>query len=371
MKTGRRYIKVTERRVLYYKISEVADLLNISQRTIRYYEQMGLLPSARRTKGRMRLFTEGEVKLLRKIKMYQHDYRMSLENVKQKIVPDLEKFVQQREKGKIKIVVDSTASLPTEILQKYGIEVIPMKVIFGKSVFEDGENMDTAELMKLLDTGRHPPRTKPPDYEEIIAIYNNIYERGGEKIISIHLSSGISDLVFAARKAATYMSHFMDVEVIDSQCMAMGSGLLAVEAAKMAQQEKSFSEIVGSIKKMVPKIKEFLLIDSLEYLTRGKDVHEFLDLLLDFKPVFTTEAGKVKLWTRANSKDEIKEKFVSLASKHKKGVGIMYSALKQDADKLQREIKKRATPVPTLLKTEISTIPSVYFGPKSLGLAVF
>ncbi|MFA5928243.1 MAG: DegV family protein [Candidatus Margulisiibacteriota bacterium] len=371
MKTGRRYIKVTERRINYYKISQVAKDLDISQRTIRYYEQIGLLPSSRRTKGRMRLFSEGEVKLIRKIKELQNEYHMPLENIKAKLQKEVDTFVQEREKGKVKIVVDSTSSLPTEILQKYGIEVIPMKVIFGKSVFEDGENMNTGELIKMLDSGRHNPRTSPPDYEEIVAIYNNVYERGAEKIISIHLSSGISDLVFAAKKASTYMSHFLDVEVIDSQCMALGSGLLAIEAAKMLEKGLSFNEVTAALRKMVPKVKELLLVDSLEYLTRGKDVHEFLGLLLDFKPVFTTENGKVKLLTRADNRDEIKETFVSLAGKTQKSAGIMYSFLKQDADKLHTDLKKVMDPKMSLLKTEISTVPSVYFGPKSLGIAVF
>ncbi|MFH1428319.1 MAG: DegV family protein, partial [Candidatus Margulisiibacteriota bacterium] len=266
MKTGKRYIKVTERRINYYKISEVAKILGVSQRTIRYYEQMGLLPSARRTKGRMRLYTEGEVKLIKKIKGLQTDYRMSLEKIREKIVPDLNEFVEQREKGKIKIVVDSTASLPTSIIQKYGIEVIPMKVIFGKSVFDDGENMNTDELLKQLATGRNTPKTQHPNYEEIIAFYNNIYERGAEKIIAINLSSGISDMVSASRKAAEYMKHLIDIEVIDSRCMALGSGLLAVEAAKMLQAGKDYAEVVSKINQLVPKVKEVLLIDSLDYL---------------------------------------------------------------------------------------------------------
>ena len=370
MKTGRRYIKVTERRHHYYKISEVAELLNVSQRTVRYYEQVGLLPSARRTKGRMRLFTEAEVALLRKIRSLQEDYRMSLEAIREKIQPDIEKCLQRREKSKVKIVVDSTASLPTNILEEYGIEVIPMKVLFGKSVFEDGENMNTVELMAMLKNGRHSPKTSPPDYEEMVSIYNNIYERGAEKIISIHLSSGISDVVYAAKKAATYMSHFLEIEVIDSQCMAMGSGLLAVEAAKLLKADEAFSSVVKTIRQMVPNVKEALLVDSLEYLTRGKDVHNFLDLLLDFKPVFTTENGKVKLLKRADSMSETKDMFLSLMNKKNQGVGIMYSMLKKDADKLHSQVKDGAGQNTTLLKSEISTIPSVYFGPRSLGIAV-
>ena len=371
MKTGRRYIKVTDRRIHYYKISEVAEMLGITQRTIRYYEQISLLPSARRTKGRMRLFNDGEVKLIQKIKEFQQDFKMSLDVIRKKIEPDLASFVQKREKTRVKIVVDSTSSIPPELAEQYGIEVIPMKVVYGKSIFDDGENINNRELAKLLEVGRHNPKTQPPDYGEIIALYNNLYERGAEKIISIHLSSGISDTFFAASKAATYMSHFIDIEVIDSQCIALGSGLLAIEAAKLLADDISFSEVVKAIKKLAKGAKEVLFVDSLKYLTRGKDVHEYLELLLDFKPVFTTVNGKVKLLARAEDKAKAIEILKSVLSKDSKAVGVMFGGNKADADRLFDELQAILGSDFPLIKSEISTIPSVYFGPKSLGIAVY
>ncbi|MFH1428256.1 MAG: DegV family protein, partial [Candidatus Margulisiibacteriota bacterium] len=112
------------------------------------------------------------------------------------------------------------------------------------------------------------------------------------------------------------------------------------------------------------------LIDSLDYLCRGKEVHEYLSLLLDFKPVFTTENGKVNLLVRAGNKNEVLETFIELAGKAKRGAGIMYSGLKKDADKLHKEIKPKTDIPDLIIKTEISAVPSVYFGPKSLGLAI-
>jgi DNA-binding transcriptional MerR regulator len=50
-----------------YKIGEVAERAGVTTRTIRYYEELGLLGESEREKGRHRLYCEGDVARLREL----------------------------------------------------------------------------------------------------------------------------------------------------------------------------------------------------------------------------------------------------------------------------------------------------------------
>jgi MerR family transcriptional regulator, repressor of the yfmOP operon len=64
------------------RIGEVARLLGTTPRTIRYYEEIGLLPAEERESGRHRLYTESDVERLRELLRLKHLLGVSLEELK-------------------------------------------------------------------------------------------------------------------------------------------------------------------------------------------------------------------------------------------------------------------------------------------------
>ena len=56
----------------YYKIGQLASLIAVSPRTIRYYEEIGLLNSMRRLEGRTRVYTDQDCQRLKFIKRLKH-----------------------------------------------------------------------------------------------------------------------------------------------------------------------------------------------------------------------------------------------------------------------------------------------------------
>lgn len=51
----------------YFKIDDVSKLTGLTKRTIRYYEEIGVLPVPQRSKGRVRLYTQDDIDRLQKI----------------------------------------------------------------------------------------------------------------------------------------------------------------------------------------------------------------------------------------------------------------------------------------------------------------
>jgi DNA-binding transcriptional MerR regulator len=65
------------------RIGEVAERVGITPRTIRYYEEIGLLPGGERRKGEHRLYDESDVERLGELKRLRDLLNLSLEELKQ------------------------------------------------------------------------------------------------------------------------------------------------------------------------------------------------------------------------------------------------------------------------------------------------
>jgi len=65
------------------RIGDVASLVGTTPRTIRYYEEIGLLPAARsRPSGRHRVYTEADVERLREVMRLKDLLGLSLEELR-------------------------------------------------------------------------------------------------------------------------------------------------------------------------------------------------------------------------------------------------------------------------------------------------
>ena len=60
------------------KISDICRMLQITPRTVRYYEQIGLLPYVKRSVGDMRVFDEADLELIKKIRRIQCEEGIAL-----------------------------------------------------------------------------------------------------------------------------------------------------------------------------------------------------------------------------------------------------------------------------------------------------
>jgi DNA-binding transcriptional MerR regulator len=110
----------------YYQIGELANLLELSPRTIRYYEEIGLLNSVKRIEGGKRIYTDKDFQRLRFITRLKHlgltlSEMLELEDIYQihrtnkKVLPRLLELLDGHA-VKIDERVSSLTKLKTDIL---------------------------------------------------------------------------------------------------------------------------------------------------------------------------------------------------------------------------------------------------------------
>src|SRR5438132_7370156 len=158
------------------------------------------------------------------------------------------------------VVTDSTADLPAAWRERYDVEVVPLKVLFGHETFRDGVDMTSDEFFTRLAASTSLPTTSAPSPGEFAEVYRRL-AKDHDGCISIHIGAKLSATVEAARVGAESVAGFK-VNVIDSQTVSMPMAFLCSVAAECA----SLDEATAAVEKRVPSCRVLALLDTLRYL---------------------------------------------------------------------------------------------------------
>ncbi|MGY4689783.1 DegV family protein [Salibacterium sp. K-3] len=208
----------------------------------------------------------------------------------------------------MKIVTDSTADIPEDLLHKYHITVIPLKVMMGNETFQDGVNLSPEAFYNKLDMMDDVPSTSQPTPYEFETMYQRIREKAGEdvSILSIHLSSSMSGTVQSAVLAAEAVKEEVNVNVIDSGKASYAVGILVIEAAKLAAEGAGIDECRKKLDALMEETSVYFLVDTLEYLHKNGRIGKasaLIGSLLKMKPVLSLSGeGVVYPFRKARGK---------------------------------------------------------------------
>ena len=199
---------------------------------------------------------------------------------------------------KVKIITDSCADLTMEQLNKYGIDFAKM------STSCDGvESIATLswtedEVHDLYNTMRDGKRiiTAQVSVEEFQRIFEE-YLKQDMDIVYIGCSSKQSGSVntgFVTSKKLMERYEGSTIICIDSLNASMGEGMLAIEAAKMANDGASAKEIEAHILSVRKKVNQYVTVHSLDALKRAgrvKGSAAFFGNLMGVKPIIIADAN--------------------------------------------------------------------------------
>ena len=211
----------------------------------------------------------------------------------------------------VKIVTDSTSDLPPRLAEELGITVVPVYVQFGSKVYRDRVEISEDELYQRLLSDPIHPSTEPPTPQDFAEVYQKLSQEA-DGIISIHISSKLSATCNSALLAKDLVETECPIEVVDSQLVTMGLGLLTIAANSLARSEKSLSQVVEEVKQVIPSIYLLGFLDTLKYLALGGRIGKAKALLgsvLAVKPMLTMKDGELEpagqVRSRANGMDRL------------------------------------------------------------------
>lgn len=196
----------------------------------------------------------------------------------------------------VRIIADSTCDLSPELLEKYGVTILPLHILLGEDEYEDGLDIRPEEIFRWSDEHGTTPRTSAPSMESAAEVLLEV-GKDGEEIVCFSISGQMSTSGNVMQLAAAEAGLAERVTVIDSENLSTGIGLLVVEAAIMAQEGLSVKEIADRIEALKPMVRASFVVDTLVYLHRGgrcSGLAAMLGSTLRLHPQIVVENGKMR-----------------------------------------------------------------------------
>ncbi|MCU4817921.1 DegV family protein [Bacillus cereus] len=251
----------------------------------------------------------------------------------------------------VKIITDSAADLPVELLQAYDIDLIPLRVYDeAETEYLDGVTLESVTLLQKMREGA-VYRTSLPSLETFQEKFVS-YAKEGNPCIYLAFSSELSgtyqsSVVIKEEVKETYAN--LDLEIIDTKCASLGQGLVVLEAAKMAKDGASKEDILNRVAFLMNHMEHIFTVADLQYLVRGgrlSKVAGFIGGLLNIKPILNVEEGKLVPLEKVRGKKKVLSRIVDIMEERGKDlkgqiIGMTHGDDLETAEALKSLITER------------------------------
>ncbi|MBQ6018261.1 MAG: DegV family EDD domain-containing protein [Clostridiales bacterium] len=252
-----------------------------------------------------------------------------------------------KQRRSVVITTESVADLPGDLLKKYGIAVLPHKVITAEGVFKDGKEIETLGVLKYMEDPNHSVKPLGPTVKEAEEFFAKQLTNANN-VIHISISSKVENSGFQPAMDAS--KSFDNVFVFDSGHLSSGQGLMVLEACRMAEEGKSAEDIMKALEGLKKKIHTSFIVDNLDFLARaGQVTNGTANIVKSLmgRPVLVLKKGKMGLgMTYFGSRESAWRNYInSILSKTAIDTRILFVTYvginKSEADWIKAQIERK------------------------------
>lgn len=276
--------------------------------------------------------------------------------------------------SKIRIVTDSSVTLPKDLIADLEITVVPLSVLVNSMTYSDADLKEVGKFCSLMQASKELPKTSQPPVGVFAETYEKLVKDGADKIISIHLSHSLSGTVEAARQGAIISEK--DIIVLDSGFTDQAMAFQVAKAAQLAQQGLAIEKILEEIEETKSKTELFIGVSTLENLVKGGRISRakgLMSTLLNIKvmmqlknhqltPIAKGRGSKVFLKWLSQWKEELRDKKIAK-------LGISYSGTPDFAESLKEQLSDLVNPE-AILVLETGSIIQTHTGEGAFAVMV-
>ncbi|WP_242542753.1 DegV family protein [Vagococcus fluvialis] len=277
---------------------------------------------------------------------------------------------------KIALLVDSAMDTPKEILDKGGIFIAPLNIIYKNETFLDRVEITPMEVYNRLEI--EIPTTSLPTLPYVENLISDIKTQGYDKIACLTISSGLSGTHNALR---LILEDHPEIEnfIVDTKNIGMGAGIQAAYLKNEIDNGTSFTELKTIAEKIAQTTDIYFSIPTLEYLKKGGRiglVSSFIGTALNLNPIISCNEDGVyytvsKARGRTKSLNKILEQIEKVASGLQSyDLAISYGMDVEEAKKLTVRLKESLPNYRYLYSGDVSPVLGVHSGPGIIGIAI-
>ena len=273
----------------------------------------------------------------------------------------------------IRIVTDSSADLPADLVKEHQITVLPCYVVVDDQTFKDGVDIQPDEFYVRLQSKGRTPTTAQPTVADFQEVYRDLVGRG-DQLISIHVSGKLSGTLNSAEQAKASLEHGAPVEIIDSQLASIPLGLAVLDAAAIASEGGDYLDVAAKVRQGLTTHHGLFALDTLEYLQKGGRIGKaqaFLGSILNVKPILRLRDGEAHPVERPRSRERAMRRLVELAQEMApvRRLAVIYSTDPERMAVLKQDLTG-LLPADQIIEARFGSTLGTYIGPNALGVAV-
>lgn len=277
----------------------------------------------------------------------------------------------------VAIITDTDFSLPLDLARQYNIFEVPIIVQFGEEFFRDVYDIDNAAVFARVDREGKLPSTAAPSPGNFVDAYKAAFDSGADQILCMTISSEMS-AVYTAAHAAAEMFTGKAIKVVDSRTVALGEGLMVIEAAKAIAKGASIDEAVSAAENLRERTHLFAALSTLKYLAMSGRVGQLaagFGSLFEVKPILTLRNEKLEMLERIRTQNKAWKRVIELAIEAAGSCAVeQLSILHVNAPEAARQFElqvRAALPCPQEIRhVEITPGLSIHTGAGLVGIVL-
>lgn len=278
--------------------------------------------------------------------------------------------------SEVALVTDSTAYIPDELVDQFGISVTPQILVWGDETYKDGVDIQPEEFYTRLKTAKTMPTTSQVPVIEMKNAFERLVGRGAD-VLGVFLSSKLSGTMQSATQALEEIGKASEhVTVVDSQSTAMALGFQVLAAARAAKDGASLDDCRKIVENGREHTGVYFAVDTLEFLHRGGRIGgatRFIGSALNLKPILAVRDGRVEAEDRVRTKARALDRVFNLVAENVRGksnirIATLHANAQGEAQALLDRASAELAPIETVFAA-VSPVVGTHAGPGTVGLA--
>jgi len=275
--------------------------------------------------------------------------------------------------NKVALITDSTAYIPRDWIDKYGIKVAPSVVIWDGEELRDWYDITAEEFFNRLEKSSTLPTTSQPTPAYFKSIYDDLVAEGKD-ILGVHISHKLSG-TFSSAEQAKAMLPEANIENVDTLSASMGEGWPLLMAVRATQDGKTLAECKQIVEEASKHTGILLTVNTLEFLHRGGRIggaKRLLGSALNLKPLLQVVDGQIEpaenVRTRKKSLNRLAELAIErIGDQRPIYMAAIHANALEDAEMVLEQISKKL-PLKDQIVTPVAPTVGTHTGPGTVGI---
>ena len=268
------------------------------------------------------------------------------------------------------VVTDSSARLPADVIGEWEIRVVPLHVLFDGEDLRDGIDEAPADLYQrnVTTAGASPT--------ELTAVYQRaLSDSRGDGVVAVHISTALSSTLGAGQHAAREFGGA--VRVVDSKSAGMGTGFVALAAARAASGGADLDTVAAEAESTVSRVHAFLVVQRLENLRRSGRITaaaSWLGTALAVKPLLRIDDGTLVLAQRVRTTSKatvaMVEQVLAVVGERRAALAVHHVDNPAGAAEVAATLAGALPGCGPVIVTDLGPVLGVHLGPGAVGVVL-